>query len=128
MVSRKLEAAIFTLLIAYFIVPFFFPDWLQSYFLIGAIVTMYAAPYVFLIGLPVSWWIQKRTNHVLLLLLFHGLAGMFGGGLAGWIFNEVPTSWLFISIGLVYSMIYFGVDLVLGRTRFYKRKLNGGNI
>lgn len=128
MLNRKLEAAIFTLLIAYFIVPFFFPDWLQSYFLIGAIVTMYAAPYVFFIGLPVSWWIQKRTNNVFVSLVWHGMAGAIGGALSGWIFNDVPSSLLFIVMGLVYSLIYFGVDWLLGSTRFYKREVNGGNV
>lgn len=128
MLSRKIETAILTLLVAYFIVPFFFPDWLQSYFLIGAIVTMYAAPYVFFIGLPVSWWIQKRTKHVIVSLLCHGVAGASGGMLAGWIFNEVPNSLLFIGIGFVYSLIYFGIDWLLARTRFYKRELNGENM
>lgn len=120
MLTRKLEVAIFTLLIAYFIVPFFFPDWLQSYFLIGAIVTMYAAPYVFLIGLPISWWIQKRTNHMIVSLVWHGMAGAIGGALAGWIFNDVPSSLLFIVIGLVYSLLFFTIDNLLARVRFYK--------
>ncbi|MFC4355018.1 hypothetical protein ACFO0S_08160 [Chryseomicrobium palamuruense] len=128
MLNRKLEAAVLTLPIGYFIVPFFFPDWLQSYFIIGAIVTMYAAPYLFFMGLPVSWWIQKRTNHILIALGLHGMAGAIGGALAGWIFNEVPNSLLFIVIGLVYSLIYFGVDWLLGSTRFYKREVNGGNV
>lgn len=120
MLNRKLEAAVLTLPVAYFIVPFFFPDWLQSYFIIGAIVTMYAAPYVFLIGLPVSWWIQKRTNNVIVSLVWHGIAGALGGALAGWIFNEVPSSLLFIVIGLVYSLLFLTIDNLLARVRFYR--------
>ena len=66
MLNRKLMAAFITTVICYFIVPFFFDDFYNNYFIIGFAVSFVTVPILFTVGILSSIMIEyfsKKRNY-----------------------------------------------------------------
>lgn len=122
MLNRKLESAVLTVILGFFVMPFVFTTWQSDYFTIGLVISMYAAPFVFLGAIPISYFIQKRAYKPLAAAVGHGVAGLVMSAVFG-IFTQAPLDvWtLALVSGVSYSLLFFGVDWVLANTQFYKK-------
>ena len=66
MLNRNLMAAFITTVICYFIVPFFFDDFYNNYFIIGFAVSFVTVPILFTVGILSSIMIEyfsKKRNY-----------------------------------------------------------------
>lgn len=121
MLNRKLEAVVLTLAVGFLIVPFLFREWHTDYFMIGFVVTLYAAPILLVIGFPFSWWVEKRVNNVTVSIVLHAFAGGAVGALFGWIFLMSLNLTTYFLAGMIYATLYSLFDLLLQKTRFYNK-------
>ncbi|WP_342526604.1 hypothetical protein MKY84_13135 [Chryseomicrobium sp. FSL W7-1435] len=121
MLNRKLEAAVLTLFFGFFIMPFLFSEWRTDFFIIGLIVSAFAAPFVFVIGILFSWWLEKRVTNPVLNVVLHAVAGGIVGALFGWLFLMSLDFITFFLAGLIYAVLFSLVNLLLQRSRFYKK-------
>lgn len=120
MLNRKLEAAVLTIFIGYFVMPFLFNDWQDDYFMIGLVVTAYAAPFVFIFGIPISYFIQNRIQNNLQAFVSHGIAGLLLS-LGFGIVMQYPLDMLTLILvaGLGYSLLFYFIDWLLQKLKFY---------
>jgi len=121
MLNRKLESAVLTIIIGYFIVPFLFSEWRTDYFTIGLMVTPFAIPFVFIVGILFSWWLEKRITNPILFVVLHGLFGGVMSALFSWLLLMGQDIATFFIAGLIYATLFSLLDLVLRKTRFYKK-------
>lgn len=110
MLDRKLFAAFFTSVICYFIVPLFFDDASDSYFVIGLSVSIVTVPILFVVGILSSLAFESfnfSKNIVLSYLIHLGCAE-----LCAFVFSLTATGVLFIAIliSFVYATIFFIID------------------
>ena len=110
MLDRKLFAAFFTSVICYFIVPLFFDDASDSYFVIGFSVSIVTVPILFVVGILSSLAFESfnfSKNIVLSYLIHLGCAV-----LCAFVFSLTATGVLFIAIliSFVYATIFFIID------------------
>lgn len=122
MLNRKLEAAVLTVILGFFVMPLVFTTWQSDYFTIGLVISMYAAPFVFLGGIPISYFIQKRASRPLAAAVGHGVAGLVMSTVFCIVTQSTLDIWtLALVSGVSYSLLFFGVDWVLANTHFYKK-------
>ncbi|TKI66862.1 hypothetical protein FC756_14095 [Lysinibacillus mangiferihumi] len=111
MFNRKLLAAFVTSIICYFIVPFFFNDFTNSYFAIGLGVSIISVPILFTIGILASIVIEFRTKHILFSYMKH-----FGCGLICVCVLLLLTEWnielffIYTGMAFVYVTVFFISD------------------
>lgn len=116
MLSRKLYAAFLTAFLCYFIVPFFFHDYSNSYFYIGLGVSIVTVPILFIIGVLTSVAIEKLSKHQQLLFSYSKHIGV---GFICVIIFSIITGWgmdaflLYTSIMLLYVTIFFVIDHII---------------
>lgn len=121
MLNRKLEVAALTVVIGYFLVPFIFSEWRTNFFTIGLVVSAFAVPFVFLIGIPFSWLLQNKLTNPVLSLVLHGIVGGMISGLFGLFVVQGMEFLLFFMAGLIYAALFALLDYLLQKTRFYKK-------
>jgi hypothetical protein len=118
MFNRKLLAAFVTTVTCYFIVPFFFNDFTNSYFAIGLGVSIISVPILFTIGILASSVIELRTKHILLAYMKH-----FGCGLICVCVLLLLTDWdielffIYTLIAFVYVTVFFISDKLIKRNQ-----------
>lgn len=122
MLNRKLEAATLTIMIGFFLVPFVTEDWRSDYFMIGFIFTCYVTPVLLLLGLPISILISTKIRRTHLMGIIHALAGISTAILCGLVLGFSTIDAMIIFIGFLYSVLFWAVDQILMKTRFYKRE------
>ncbi len=121
MLNRKLEAAVLTVILGFFVMPLVFTTWQSDYFTIGLVISMYAAPFVFLGGIPISSFIQKRASRPLAAAVGHGVAGLIMSAVFGIVTQAPLDVWtLALVSGVSYSLLFFGVDYFLTFLKLYK--------
>lgn len=122
MLNRKVEAATLTIIIGFFLIPFVIEGWRSDYFMIGFIFTSYIAPILLLVGLPISLAISKKFRSTFIIAAIHVLTGIAVAFLYGLVLGFGTFDTMIIFIGFLYSVLLWGVDQLLMKTRFYKRK------
>lgn len=120
MLNRKLEAATLTIIIGFFLVPFITEGWRSDYFMIGFIFTSYIAPVLLIVGIPVSVVISNRVRSVVTNGAMHAVAGVVTAALYGFVLGFGLFATEILIIGFIYSVLFWGVDQILMKTRFYK--------
>ncbi|TQR12944.1 hypothetical protein [Psychrobacillus soli] len=110
MVSRKLFAAFLTTIIGYFIVPVFFHDVADSYFIIGLAVSIVTVPILFIVGILSSIAIESWSfsKNIGLSYLTHLGCAI----LCALIFSLTASGVLIaaILVSFVYTTIFFTID------------------
>jgi len=115
MVSRKLLAAFFTALLCYFIVPLFFHDFAESYFVIGLGVSIIAVPILFTVGILSSIAIEQlsKKEHALFSLAKHFGCGIIFTVIFLLLTGEIRSVFIYLSIASVYIIIFYISDLFI---------------
>ena len=116
MLSRKLYAAFLTAFLCYFIVPFFFHDFSNTYFYIGLGVSIVTVPILFIVGVLSSVAIEtlSKRQHSLFSYGKH-----LGVGIICVIIFSIITGWgmdsllLYTSIMWLYVTIFFVIDHII---------------
>lgn len=122
MLNRKLESAVLTVILGFFLMPLVFTTWQSDYFTIGLVISMYAAPFVFIGGIPISYFIQKRVSRPLAAAVSHGVAGLVMSAIFCIVTQAPLDVWtLALVSGVSYSLLFFGVDWMLANTQFHKK-------
>lgn len=110
MLSRKLFAAFLTSTIGYFIVPVFFNDTSDSYFIIGLAVSIVTVPIIFVVGVLSSLAIEtvSISKNIGLSYSIHLGCAI----ICALIFSLTATGVLVtaILVSVVYSTIFFIAD------------------
>ncbi|MDI2588535.1 hypothetical protein OR571_15785 [Psychrobacillus sp. NEAU-3TGS] len=115
MLDRKLFAAFFTSIIGYFIVPVFFRDASNSYFIIGLAVSIVTVPVLFIVGVLSSIAIESfsSSKNIGLSYLKHlGCALVCAFIFSLTVFDLLVTALL---ISFAYATIFFIIDRLLIR-------------
>lgn len=110
MLDRKIFAAIFTSVICYFIVPLFFDDATDSYFIIGLSVSIVTVPILFVVGIlsSIAFESFNFSKNIGLSYLFHLGCAV----LCVFFFSLTASGVLVIAllISFVYVTIFFIID------------------
>lgn len=118
MLDRKLFAAFFTSIMGYFIVPIFFHDASDSYFIKGLAVSIVTVPILFIVGVLSSLAIESvsLSKNIGLSYLKHLGCAI----LCAFIFSLTAMYFLVAAllISFVYATIFFLIDRLL--IRFFK--------
>ncbi|MEK9197132.1 hypothetical protein [Ureibacillus sp. FSL E2-3493] len=115
MLSRKLLAAFFTTVICYFIVPFFFDDFSNSYFLIGLGVSIIAVPILFTVGIFSSIAIESlsKNEHILFSYIKHLVCGIIFTLIFLLLTGEISSFLSYIEITIIYVTFFFIIDYII---------------
>lgn len=107
-------------MIGFFLVPFVTQEWRSDYFIIGFIFTSYIAPLLLLMGIPVSVVISNRVRTFVTHGAMHAVAGVVTAALYGFVLGFGLFATEILIIGFLYSVLFWAVDQILMKTRFYK--------
>lgn len=107
MFSRKFLAALITIVISFFIIPLFFistEGW-NMYFMIGLITTLYFAPIILVIGVPLSTLFETKYKNTSPLMAY--FIYLIVGNLIAYIIYPVYL------LVFVYVSVFFITDQAL---------------
>ncbi|WP_042476956.1 hypothetical protein [Bacillus ndiopicus] len=116
MLNRKLTAAFFTTVICFFIVPLFFNEYYNSYFIIGLSVSIITVPTLFIIGISFALAIElfSKFNNILILYIKHLICGLLCVVLflllTGW---DTELLFVYTLIAFTYVSIFFINDWII---------------
>ncbi len=114
MLNRKLAAAFFTAAICYFIVPLFFYDFQNGYFIIGFAVSIVAVPILFVVGILFSILIEmiSKNKNILFLYIKHLICGLICVVVL-LLLTEWDMLFVYTLIAFTYVSVFFMNDWII---------------